>query len=170
MINETSIYCTILLAGIVLPQLLFFLFKGRKTLPHELYRGRFLFYSLTAFLSYLATVTLTLFFSNDLGPRPFLIIWLVLAHSCLMVILVLIVIFIMNGYEARYMFKKYVIPSPINFLIVAIYWLTLGFTRNYWAMIPASLFTVFSLLWSIKAYLLTKPLIGENIPLREDDE
>ena len=170
MITDASIYSSVLIFLVLLPQLLYFLIRGRKSLPAELYRGRYLFYALISLASYLAMIVLVLFFSNSYGVIAQWFAWVFSVTTFAALLLVSWIIFIMNGYEIRYMFRKFGVPAHMNVIIVVIYWLTLLLSWNYWAMIPGAIFTIFSLLWSFKAYKLTKPLIDDDVPLREDDE
>ena len=170
MINDASIYSSILVSVVLLPQLIYFLVKGRKALPSELYHGRYLFYAIVSLISYLVIIVLTLFFSKSYGVIAQWFAWVFTVMIFVTLLLVSWVIFIMNGYEARYMFKKVIVPAHMNVLIVIIFWLTMLLSFNYWAMIPGVIYTVFSLIWSMKAYKLTKPDIDEDIPLRENDE
>ena len=170
MINSGSIYASILVGVVLLPQLLFFLTKGRKVLPSELYQGRYLFCALASLISYLAIIVLVLFFSTSFGVIAQFFAWLFSTHTCVAAVLVGWIVFFMHGYEIRYMFEKIVVPAYMNVLIVVIYLLTVGLSMNYWAAIPAVIFSVFSLIWSIKAYKLTRPAIDDDVPLREDYE
>ena len=170
MINDASIYSSIVILVPFLPQLLYLLIKGKRSLPESLFAGRYLFLFLTMIISYLGLIVVALFFSNDYGVLARLIGWLVLSHTGIGLILVSWIIFIMYGYEPRFMFKKVVVPAHMNVLIVIIFWLTILFSLNWWAFIPGTIFTVTSLLWSFKAYKLTKPKYDENLPTRENDE
>ena len=170
MINSGSIYASILVGVVLLPQLLFFLTKGRKVLPSELYRGRYLFCALASLISYLAIIVLVLFFSTSFGVIAQFFAWLFSTHTCVAAVLVGWIVFFMHGYEIRYMFEKIVVPAYMNVLIVIIYLLTAGLSMNYWAAIPTVIFSVFSLIWSFKAYKLTRPAIDDDVPLREDYE
>ena len=170
MINDASIYSTILLFVALLPQLLYFLIKGKKNLPSELYHGRYLSYALVSLFAFVATLVLVLFFSNSYGVIARLLGWLIVSHSLIALILISWILFIMHGYELRYMFKKIVVPGHMNALIALVFWTTILFSLNYWAMIPCAIYTLFSMMWAYKAYKITKPAIDENIPLREDDE
>ena len=170
MINDASIYSAIVIFMGFFPLLLYFLIKGKKNLPAELYHGRYLVFALISFFSYLALVVLALFFSNDYGVIARLLGWLILSHSAFALQLVGWINFTMHGYELRYLFKKIVTPCYMNVLTIIIFWLTILFSLNYWAAIPLILFTIFSLLWAQKAYKLTKPPIDEDIPLHEEYE
>lgn len=152
-----------------LPQLLFILISGKRSLPSQLFKGRYLFYGLTSLISYLALIVLTLFFSNDYHSIGLMFVWLILTGVFVALILVSWIIITMHGYEARYMFRRVGVPCYMNIMILIIYWLTILIPLNYWAIIPGLIFSVFSLLWSIKAYKLTKPPFDEYVPLREDD-
>ena len=170
MINSGSIYASILVGVVLLPQLLFFLIKGSKVLPSELYHGKYFWFALISLISYLALIVLVLFFSTSFGVIAQFFAWLFSSHTCVAAVLVGWIIFFMHGYEIRYMFEKIVVPAYMNVLIVAIYLLTVGFSLNYWAAIPAATFSIFSLIWSFKAYKLTRPAIDDDVPLREDYE
>ena len=170
MINSGSIYAASLVAIVLLPQLLFFLIKGRKVLPNELYQGKYLLFAIISLISYLAIIPLVLFFSTSFGVIAQFFAWLFSSHTCVAAVLVGWIIFFMHGYEIRYLFEKIVVPAYMNVLIVMIYVLTVGFSLNYWAAIPTAIFTVFSLIWSFKAYKLTRPTIDDDVPLREDYE
>ena len=170
MINDASIYSAIVVSVAALPQLLYFLIKGKKNLPEKLYHGRYLLFALLALFSYLALIVTTLFFSNDYGNIGRLFGWLILSHSGFGLILVSWIWFIMHGYDLHYLFKRIVVPAHMNVLIILIYLFTVMLSLNYWALIPFLSFTAFSLIWSLEAYKLTKPNIDKNVPLREDDE
>ena len=168
MINDSSIYATIVVSAASLPQLIYFLTKGKKNLPEKLYRGRYLLFALLALFSYLALIVTTLFFSNDFGSIGRLTLWLIISHSGFALTLVGWIWFTMHGYDVAYLFKRIVVPAYMNVLIVIIDLATVMFSLNYWAMIPFVLYSVFSLIWSIEAYKLTK-IDEKNLPIEEDD-
>lgn len=170
MINSGSIYASSLVAIVLLPQLFFFLIKGRKVLPTQLYQGKYFWFGVISLISYLAIIPLILFFSTSFGVIAQFFAWLFSSHTCVAAVLVGWIIFFMHGYEIRYLFEKIVVPAYMNVLIVMIYVLTAAFSLNYWAAIPTVIFSVFSLIWSFKAYKLTRPAIDDDAPLREDYE
>ena len=169
MINSASIISMFLIILPFLPQLLFILISGKRSLPSQLFKGRYLFYGLASLISYLALIVLALFFSNDYHSVGLMFVWLIISGVFVSLILVSWIVITMHGYEARYMFRKLIVPCYMNVMILIIYWITILMPLNYWAIIPGVIFTLFSLLWSIKAYQLTKPPIDEDVPLREDD-
>ena len=170
MINYYSIYSLIICVFALTPLLVYFFIRPVKKLPRELYRGRYLLFALISIFSYLAFLVLVLFFSNNYGIVLRFLSWQISTHTGMGLILLSWVVFFMHGYELRFLFKKYLVPAHMNFLIIVIFWLTALLSWNYWAMIPCGVFTVFSLLWGLKAYKLTKPKIDEDVPLRENDD
>lgn len=170
MINGASIYSLVIALLAFVPELVCFLIKGRKGMPTILFQGRNLFYFLMSIFSFLGTLVLLLLFSNDYGVIARMLGWLILSHAGLGLILVSWIWFTMHGYELRFLFKKIVVPAHMNVLIVFTVFVPIIFSLNYWAAIPGVIFGVFSMLWSINAYKITKPAIDENIPLREDDD
>ena len=167
MINDASIYATIVVSVAALPQLLYFLFKGKKNLPEKLYHGRYLAFAILALFSYFALIVTVLFFSNNFGSIGRFSLWLILSHSSFALMLVGWIWFTMHGYDVAYLFKRIVVPAYMNVLIVIIDLATVIFSLNYWAMIPFVSYSAFSLIWAIEAYKLTK--IGEkNLPIEED--
>lgn len=167
MINDASIYATIVVSVAALPQLLYFLFKGKKNLPEKLYHGRYFVFAILALISYLALIPTALFFSNDFGSVGRFTLWLILSHSGFALTLVGWIWFAMHGYDVAYLFKRIVVPAYMNVLIVLIYLFTVMLSLNYWAIIPFISFSVFSLIWSIEAYRLTK-VDEKNLPIEED--
>lgn len=168
MINDASIYATIVVSVAALPQLLYFLFKGKKNLPEKLYHGRYLTFAILALFSYFALIVTVLFFSNDFGSIGRFSLWLILSHSGFALMLVGWIWFTMHGYDVAYLFKKIVVPAYLSVLVVFIYLFTVTLSLNYWAMIPFASYSLFSLIWSIEGYRLTK-VDNKNLPPREDD-
>ncbi len=170
MINDASIYAASVVAVCSLPQLLYFLIKPHKKLPEELLHGKYLFLAILGIVSLAATILLCLFLSKSFGVIATFFSWIITSHTLIGLILLSWVWFVMHGYELRYMFKKIVLPCHMNILIVIVIILTIAFSLNYWAVIPFVIFSISSLLWSYKAYKLTKPAIDEDLPIREDYE
>ena len=170
MINYYSIYCASICLASCLPQILYFLIKGRKSLPPQLLHGCYLLVGLIAILSAIASCVVLLFFSTDFGTINRFFLWQLTSHLGVSLVFLSWILFIMHGYEARYLFRKILLPAHMNVLIVIIFLASALFPLNLWALIPVSIFIVSSLIWSIKAYYLTKPPIDENVPLRENDD
>lgn len=170
MINDASIYSTIVVLLAVLPRLLFFIFSSKRRLPVELFRGVYLVMFVLMILSFLSVIPLTLLFSVEYGVIAKFFGWILFSHTALGLILVLWIIFMMHGYELRYQFKKIVVPAPLSILESFVLWLTAILSSNYWALIPCIVFTISSCIWNYKGYKLTLPPIDDDVPLREDDE
>ena len=170
MINDASIYSTIVVVLAFIPMLFFVILKGQKRLPEPLLRGKFLLCWLLMIGSFVSLSILVLFFSNEYGVIAKFFGWILFSHTCLGLILVLWILFFMHGYDIRYLFKKVIVPAPMCVLYNLVIWLTVSLSFNYWAMIPSFIFTVCSLFWNIKAFKLTKPFIDEDVPLRENDD
>lgn len=169
LINSASIYTAsiILLAG--LPRLLYFAIGSKKKLPPQLFEGRNLILFLINVLSFFSLVVMTLFLSKDFASLGTTIIWSTLTLLALGVLMIAWVIFFMNGYDPRYQFKKVIVPCPMVILVDIVFWLAILFTFNWWATIPCTVFTVSSYFWNFAGYKLTKPVVDDDIPLREDD-
>lgn len=170
MVNYYSIYSFVICFFALAPLLVYFFIRPVKKIPRELYEGRYLLFALISLISFAAFLVLVLLFSNDYGIVLRFLSWQVSTHTGMGLILLSWVIFFMHGYEFRYLFKKYLVPAHMSILIIVIFWLTALLSWNYWSMIPCAVFTVFFLLWSLKAYKITKPKIDENVPLRENDD
>lgn len=170
MINDASIYSTIVVLLAVLPRLLFFIFSSKRRLPIEMFRGRYLILFVLMIISYLSMLPLTLLFSTDYGVIAKFFGWIFLSHTALGLILVIWILFFMHGYDLRYQFKKIAVPAPLSLLESAILWLTAILSSNYWAFIPCIVFTITSYIWNLKGYKLTLPLVDDDTPIREDDE
>lgn len=170
LINSASVLATfvILMAG--LPRFFYFVIGSKRKLPPQLFSGFNLILFILSSISFFGVVTLSLLFSNDFGYEGKMITWGVLIFALLAVLLILWVIFIMNGYDPRYQFKKLGIPGPNNVLIIAVFWLTILMTANWWAAIPCTVFTVSSYIWNVKGYLLTKPIIDDDVIIRENED
>lgn len=76
----------------------------------------------------------------------------------------------MNGYDPRYQFKKIGLYCPNVLLIDVVFWLTILFTENWFAIIPCTVFTVTSFIWNFSGYRLTKPIVDDDVILRENDD
>lgn len=170
MITPTGIYCSIIVACITLFRILYLAITNNKCYPQELFKGRFLFLFIMNFILITASVVLALFFSKDFFYNGVFFLWSTLSGICLCLYFVLWVIFWMHGYEARYQFKKVVIPAPMAFLAAFTLILTAVCTLNYYLLAASIMLAITSYLWNYKGYLLTKPKIPDYIPIPENDE
>lgn len=170
LINSASVLATAIIALAALPRFVYFSIGSKRKLPPQLFSGFNLILFIASSVSFFALMALVLLFSNNLGGEGKIIAWAVACFSVLSVLLILWVIFIMNGYDPRYQFKKAVIFCPNVVLIDIVFWLTIFVTSNWWAIIPCTVFTVSSFIWNFQGYKLTKPIIDDDVVIRENDD
>ncbi len=170
MINDNSIYSFAVVLASGLPQLLFLFINPKKILPKELYRGRYLVLALLSVFSFIGYSITVIFLSSSFGTIARLIIWIITSHTGVSLILLSWAYVIMHGCELRYMFKKFLLPCHMNVLIILVMLITSLLSLNFWSLIPLAIFAVSSYLWAFKAYKITKPLIDDDTPIREDYE
>lgn len=170
MINPTSIFATLMICLAGLPRFLYFVFGGKKRLPPALFEGSNLFLFIITTTSFFSLMVMSLLFSTDLGYLGKAIIWYTLTLLTLGLLLILWIIFFMNGYDPRYQFKKIGLYCPNALLIDVVFWLTILFTENWFAIIPCTVFTVTSFIWNFSGYRLTKPIVDDDVILRENDD
>ena len=169
-INVTSIFAASMVGAIVLIRYLYFLFANKKRLPNQLFKGAYLILFAFNFVLMTSSIAVTLLFSNNFYYNGFFFSWALIVLVSISLYVVLWIIFFMHGYDARFQFKKVVLPCPMTILEIITLLSTAIFSYNWILLGIAVTYAFTSYLWNYKGYLLTKPKIPDYIPIRENDE
>lgn len=169
-INPTSVFVTILISTITLIRLIYFLFANIKRYPLVLFKGKYLVFFILALFFDVASIVLSLLFSNNFYYNGLFILWCSLTLIFICLYFVLWIIFWMHGYNCYYQFKKIIVPSPMSVLSFLALLSSGLFTLNYFLIFASIVYFVFEYLWSYKGYELTKPKIKSNIGIKKEDD
>jgi len=169
-INEESVFCCIVIFLVVFIRTIYFLIRNRKKFSSELFERKYLGAIFGKIFLGVAMCLFSLFYSNDFYILGLFFTWLLLILCCISLLFVLWIIFFMHGYDARYLFKKIILPCPMTFLEFFVILFTGIFTRNYFVIGLSLIYFLDSYMWDYKAYLLTKPKIPDYVVIRENDE
>ncbi len=156
MISSTGVFVSLLLALLILPRLIYFSIVNIQSFDNSLFKGRYLFYFVSSFIFALISLLTSLFFSYDFLNLGIFIVWMLLIGLALSLYLLFWSVFIMRGSNSNSHFKKIIIICPLTFLEAIAIVLTSVFTMNYYLLILGTIYLVFSYLWNIHGYNLTK--------------
>ena len=76
----------------------------------------------------------------------------------------------MNGYDARFQFKKVLVPAPLSVLTSLLFIISALLSLNYISLILSIVYAVTSFIWNYKGYKITRPVIPDHIPIIEKEE
>lgn len=169
-INPTSIFVTILISVISLIRILYFMFANIRRYPLVLFKGKYLAFFILALFFDLASIILSLLFSNNFYYNGLFILWCSLTFIFICLYFVLWIIFWMHGYNCYYQFKKIIFPSPMSVLSFLALLISGFFTLNYFLILTSVIYFVFEYLWSYKGYMVTKPKITCDIEIKKEDD
>ena len=165
-------YCgvcgSIIIGLTVIARFLYLGIVNKKRFPIQLFKGKYLIFFIIPSITALSSLAVCLFFTRAFENLGLFIVWAFIAGISALLELSIWVLFWSHGYEVRYQFEKIVCACPYVILESLILLSTALCSWNIPLICLSAVHFIFSLLWHLKGWSLTRP--DETIHREGEDD